>query len=266
MAASCGRCFFCADDLPQKCERLYKYGHQLATAERPFIGGLADHVVLVGGTGLLRLPEDIPDAIAAPMNCATATIAAVLRHAGIIAGRHVLILGAGMLGLTACAMARSCGARTVMVSDPDPICRQRALSFGATHIVSAGAGELADRVAETTAGRGADVVLELAGVRESVEAGLALVRVGGTLVLAGTVSPISAVALDPEKVVRNMLTLRGIHNYHPLDLVAARTFLAGPGRAFPFASLVGRSFPLEEAEQAFAHAHDQPGMRVAVVS
>src|SRR5262245_55961686 len=33
VVASCGRCFFCADDLPQKCERLFKYGHERATAE-----------------------------------------------------------------------------------------------------------------------------------------------------------------------------------------------------------------------------------------
>src|SRR5262249_42675864 len=50
IAVGCGRCFFCAEALPQKCERPYKYGHQRATAERPFGGGLADFVVLVPGT------------------------------------------------------------------------------------------------------------------------------------------------------------------------------------------------------------------------
>ena len=28
IAASCGRCFFCSNTLPQKCERLAKYGHE----------------------------------------------------------------------------------------------------------------------------------------------------------------------------------------------------------------------------------------------
>src|SRR5262249_34830595 len=58
VAASCGSCFFCAEDLPQKCERPYKYGHQRVALERPTGGGLADCVVLVPGTFCLRVPDD----------------------------------------------------------------------------------------------------------------------------------------------------------------------------------------------------------------
>jgi D-arabinose 1-dehydrogenase-like Zn-dependent alcohol dehydrogenase len=39
VVVGCGRCFFCADDLPQKCERPYKYGHVRVTRERPWGGG-----------------------------------------------------------------------------------------------------------------------------------------------------------------------------------------------------------------------------------
>ena len=109
------------------------------------------------------------------------------------------------------------------------------------------------------------MVLELAGVRETVQAALTLVRIGGTVVLAGTVLPTPAVALDPEQVVRRLLTIRGVHNYTPRDLVAAVDFLAGPGRTYPFASLVSRTFRLEEVEQAFGTAHAHPGSRVAVI-
>jgi hypothetical protein len=62
-----------------------------------------------------------------------------------------------------------------------------------------------------------------------------------------------------------MLTLRGVHNYHPCDLAAALAFLAGPGRGFPFQSLVAAEHALAEAEQAFAHAQARPGVRVAVI-
>ena len=85
------------------------------------------------------------------------------------------------------------------------------------------------------------------------------------MVLAGTVAPTPGVELDPEQVVRRLLTIRGVHNYHPRDLGAALAFLAGPGLGFPFATLVGKEFPLEEVERAFAHAHAHPGVRVAVV-
>jgi alcohol dehydrogenase len=263
VAASCGGCFFCADGLPQKCAALFKYGHERVQPEQPFAGGLADYVLLVPGTAVFRVPDGLSDALAAPANCATATVAAVLRTAGAVAGRSVLIFGAGMLGLTACALARANGAASVLVSDPDAARRARALAFGATQAFAP--EELAARVADATRGRGADVTLELAGVAAAVAAGLALTRVGGALVLAGTVLPTPSVPLDPEAVVRRMLTIRGVHNYAPGDLATALDFLAGAGKAYPFAELVSRTFRLDDAEQAIACAHAHPGGRVAVV-
>lgn len=263
VAVGCGSCLFCADDLPQKCERPYKYGHHQANLDRPTGGGLSDCVVLVPGTVWFRVPDELPHAVAAPANCATATVAALLRHAGPVTGRTVLVLGAGVLGVTACAMARTAGASTVIVSDPAAACRQRASRFGATHAFEP--AELVGGVSEITRGRGADVVLELAGTRGTVEMGLELARTGGTVALAGTVAPVGAVPLDPEQVVRRMLTIRGVHNYHPRDLATALKFLAGPGRGFPWHELVIAEYPLDEAERAFTHAHGNPGVRVAVV-
>jgi alcohol dehydrogenase len=264
LTVGCGGCFFCAADLPQKCERLYKYGHQHIAADRPTGGGLADSVLLVPGTFWLHVPDALPDAVAAPANCATATAAAALRAGGPGAGRTVLILGGGVLGVTAAAMARTAGAAAVLVGDPVAACRDRARQFGATHAFPPGEA-LTAGTQELTAGRGADLVLELAGVPGTVEVGLALTRTGGTLILAGTVAPGGAVVLDPEQVVRRLLTIRGVHNYHPGDLAAALDFLAGPGQAYPWETLVAATYPLGRAEEAFAEAHRRPGVRVAVV-
>jgi putative phosphonate catabolism associated alcohol dehydrogenase len=263
ISVGCGSCFFCTEDIPQKCERPYKYGHGRLNPERPLGGGLADCVVLVPGTFWLRVPDEVPATVAALANCATATVAALLRQGGPIAGRTVLVLGAGVLGVTACAMARVAGARAVMVSDSLPA--ERALRFGATHDFPADREELTAGVRDVTHGRGADLVLELAGAAESAEAALALARIGGTVLLAGTVAPVGTIGIDPENVVRRLLTIRGVHNYHPRDLATALEFLAGPGRDFPWRSLIVAEYPLEQAEQAFAAAHTQPGVRVAVV-
>jgi alcohol dehydrogenase len=264
VAVGCGACFFCGDDLPQKCERPYKYGHTRTERERPLGGGLAEYIVLVPGTAWFVVPDELSDRVAAPANCATATVAALLRYAGPVGGRGVLVLGAGVLGVTACAMARAAGAKAVLAADPAPAGRDRALAFGATDALPAG-DELAAGVADLTHGRGADVVLELAGTAESAAAALALARTGGRVILAGTVAPTAPVAVDPERLVRRMLTVRGVHNYHPRDLRAALAFLAGPGREYPFAGLVEAEYPLADTEAAFARAHARPGTRVAVV-
>jgi putative phosphonate catabolism associated alcohol dehydrogenase len=264
ISVGCGRCFYCTTDLPQKCKKLYKYGHVRTRPDRPNGGGLADYVVLVPGTAIFRVPDQISDCVAALSTCAAATVAAMFRLAGDVAQRTVVILGAGILGVLACAMAAAAGARHVVTFDPDARCSERAGAFAATHSVSANPDELTALVAELTQGRGADIVLELAGAASSVQLGMDLLRTGGRLMLAGSVAPTNAIAIDPERVVRQMYTIRGVHNYHPRDLAAALTFLSGPGLAFPFASLVGRSFLLGEVQQAFEYAARHAGVRTVV--
>jgi alcohol dehydrogenase len=277
ITVGCGNCFFCRHDLPQKCEHLFKFGHTRATVENPSGGGLADCVVLPPRTVWYRLPEELPNRVAAPANCATATVAAVLKAAGNCTNQTVLVLGAGVLGLTACAMARSVGAKHVVACDPQSEPRQRALAFGATHAVcplegtavenGSLSGELAVRMllAKLTENRGADLVLELSGAATAVKLAMEQARIGGTVVLAGSVSPSGPMQADPETLVRRMLTVRGIHNYHPRDLGTAIDFLSGPGCDYPFDTLVSGEFTLDQAEQAFACAHQHPGTRVAVV-
>jgi alcohol dehydrogenase len=263
--AACGECFFCTHDLPQKCTQLRKFGHECMTASGPFTGGLADFVVLRRGAAWLRLRDGLPDSIAALANCAGATAAAVVRYAGQLQGERVVVMGAGVLGAIACAMAATAGARAIIAVDPNHACRGRAARFGAAAALDPTSPEVVTQVMDATEGRGADVVLELAGSAASVQTGLALVRVGGTMVLAGAVAPCGPLAIDPETIVRRMMTLRGVHNYHPRDLAAAVEFLNDNRRRFPFDELVSNSYPLARADEAFQSAQATLGERVMVV-
>jgi len=263
--ASCHDCFYCKHDLPQKCEGGVKYGHHRTDPARPDGGGLADTITLVPGTAWFRVPDGLSTPVAALANCAGATVVAVLDAADRLAGRSVLVSGAGLLGVFACAMATANGATAVVALDPDRTCRERALGFGATHAFDPRDPTLEAQLATVLAPRGADVALELAGRAEAVELCLARVRTGGVVVLAGSVSPSPAVPLDPQQVVRRMLTLRGVHNYRASQLRTALDFLATHERRYPFASLVADTFPLDRTEEAFAAARAHPGRRVAVV-
>ena len=265
VAASCGSCFFCSHELPQKCEHLFKYGHEKMGDEHPLSGGLATHCHLARGTTVVEIPSGLPDEVACPANCATATVAAAIRAAGDISGAVVLILGAGMLGLTAAAMCRVRGARAVIVSEPDASRRTLAAAFGATSTAGAvDPGELEELLAEHTDGRGADLALEVSGAASAVRDSLERIRIGGTSVLVGSVFPAPPVPLDAERIVRRNLTLRGVHNYAPLDLREAVSFLAAHHRKFPFAELVPETFPLKRAEEAFRYALDESPPRVGI--
>ncbi len=264
VAASCAACFFCEHDLPQKCERLFKYGHEALVPDHPLSGGLAEFCLLAPGTGIVRLPDDLPDVTACPASCATATVVAALRTLGGVRDRIVLIQGAGMLGVTACALSRAEGARKVLCCDVDASRAQRALDFGAHEAISADAEELGASVQRWTAERGVDVALELSGAPAAIEAGLSLLRIGGRYALVGSVFPTRPVALLPEKIVRRQLTLCGVHNYLPADLVVAVGFLAAWHHRYPFADLVEETFSLAEATRAFERA-GAGAVRVAVV-
>ena len=262
LAASCSNCYYCTHDMPQKCERLFKYGHELASEGHALSGGLAAHVLLVPGTAVFPVPDALSDEAACPASCATATAAAALRRGGPLRDRCVLILGAGALGLSACAMARSAGAREVLVAEPRPGRRGLALRFGATAAVEH--PELAAAVRDRTAGRGVDLALELSGAAPALAASLELLRPGGKAVWVGAVFPTASLDLDPEAVVRRSIALEGVHNYAPRDLAAALGFLAAHASRFPFAELVEAEYPLERAAEALEAAADRGLLRVLV--
>jgi len=266
IAASCGDCFFCDSDVPQKCEHLFKYGHEEIVPTHPLSGGLADYCHLAAGTAIFRVPETLPDVVACPANCATATVAAALRVGGDCRGLAVLIQGAGMLGLTAAAMARSRGARDVLVCDVNENRLERAAAFGATRtlVISEHEQDLIDEVRGLTAGRGVDLAIELSGAPSAVETGVKLPRIGGRYVLIGSTRPTGPIALDPEAVVRRCLTIVGNHNYRPDDLGVAVKFLDNHGGEFPFADLVHDKFSLPKAAAAFDQAILGQELRVAV--
>ncbi len=271
VAVHCGECFFCQHELPQKCEHLFKYGHEPIRPQHALGGGLADYCHLAAGTTVFRVPEVLDDRVACPANCATATVVAAMRAAGICATDHckddvLLIQGAGMLGLTAAAMASSQQARDVIVCDIHAHRLRQAKQFGASHTVRVeqDSQALQDVVMETTRGRGVDLVLEMSGSPDAMETGMDLLRTGGQYIWVGAVSPARPVSLSAEKVVRKMLKIQGVHNYTPADLADALVFLESHQQNFQFATLVSKSFRLEEANAAFEEAANSGSLRVAV--
>lgn len=255
IAASCGACPPCQRGLEQKCDVLWKYGHEACVPPSPLSGGLAEAIHLRSGTTVVPLPDGVSDEVAAPANCATATVAAALRVAGEVAGRDVLVLGAGMLGLTAAAMARASGAGRVHVVDPDGGRRAMAERFGADVTTDPDGAEDVGP---------ADVVLELSGSSAAVEQALALAGLGGRVVLVGSVAPERPVRLDPERLVRGLIRVEGVHNYRPADLRAGVEFLSGSGARFPFGELVGSVHPLAEVGRAVDAALTGTDVRVGV--
>lgn len=250
--ARCGACDRCRRGTPQKCRRLVKYGHEAVTEAWTLNGGFASHVHVRAGTSIVAVDEEADARLLVPLSCGTATAWAALDRAAQVVGldgRIVVIMGAGLIGLTAAAMAADRGAR-VVVSDPDPARRDLASGFGATLTTDPAslAGLLARQDDE------AGVVLEASGSSRAVASALDVVGVGGVVVLVGSVFGSQPVPVVPQTVVRRLLTVRGVHNYAPSDLVGAAAYLSSRGDAYPFAGLVGETFGLSRLDDAIAAA------------
>lgn len=272
IADSCGQCAPCVDHgLPQKCERLFKYGHAAMTDGSGLNGCYASHVVLRAGTHVVPLPDGVSDAVAAPANCALATMVHAVdqwqRHlaagAGASAGT-VVVQGGGLLGVYACALLRELGATTVFCvevhDDRFPLIEQ----FGGAPVD----GRDPLRATEQILGScptGVDAVFEVAGSKELLPQGVRVLRVGGFYGWVGLVHPDSAIDVSAELVIRKCLTLRGIHNYRPIDLDQAIAFLARNGDRLPFESLVSPPVALEHLADAVELSRQRRTMRVSLV-
>ncbi|MFM1871931.1 MAG: hypothetical protein RL398_1353 [Planctomycetota bacterium] len=241
--------------MPQKVPGMLKYGHAELSAHCAWHGGLAEFTLLRANTPVARIAEEVPVRVAALTNCAIATAAAALRMAGGVIERRVLVTGAGALGLAVAAQARAAGAKWIGVVDPDPVRSELALRFGAedarTSIDGAVCGEI-------------DVVVDCSGQPTAMGEGLGVLALGGTAVWVGAVAPVGNVAIDPERMIRRLLTIRGLHNYTADDLAAAAAFVVGNHERFPFAELVQEEFALTDAEAAFRCAEGSSVHRVGV--
>jgi putative phosphonate catabolism associated alcohol dehydrogenase len=252
--SSCGTCICCSElGLPQKCtSALFKYGHASFKSESGLYGCYSTHIVLRKGTCVVRLPDEISNAVAAPANCALATICCAMRSAlrslGLkssfleIPGKaKVLVQGCGLLGLYAIALAKDLGAAVITATDVSESRLELAKQFGATR------GYNLTSQTEAPLSNEFDVIFEVCGVVSAVKQGIAALRPGGSLVLVGLVHPQSDLSgVTAESIIRKCATVVGVHNYAPEDLQAAVDFLLLHVKKgdLPFSEITSNAIPL----------------------
>jgi len=143
-----------------------------------------------------------------------------------------------------------------------------AKSFGADEtidVTSMNDDELVRKVHALCPPDGADVVMEVCGLASVVPTGIHMLRVGGRYVIGGLVSPNDMFKLDGNELLRKLITLKGVHNYHPRHLIQALDFVMANRNRFPFKDMVDSRFPLDKLNEAFAKAAERTVLRAAVI-
>lgn len=255
-------------DLPQKSPGVDKYGHMAATTEPHHHGGFGEYCYVLPQSWILKLPADLTDEEATPINCGVATMMCVTERAEIAMGDAVVVQGLGLLGLYGAAIAKARGARVVVGLDAVGARRELSARFGVDHAIdpsAMGEGELVEAVRALCRPEGADAVLEVCGHPEVIPAGIGFLRTGGRYVLAGVVNPDAFVRIDVNQILRKLVTLRGVHNYHPRNLVEALDFVQASRGRFPFHELVDGKYRLEQVGQAMKDAEERRVLRAAII-
>ena len=158
-----------------------------------------------------------------------------------------------MLGVIGCAMCRSLGARNIIavdVSDERLLTAQR---FGANFFLNADVkdGLTKEKILALAPDQNISVALDFSGVPETMETMLAALGIGGVAVLVGATFPQRALAISAEQLIRNVHTIRGLHNYNQQDFITAVEFMERHHGDFPFAELVQDAFNLNSVNEAF---------------
>ena len=97
---------------------------------------------------------------------------------------------------------------------------------------------------------GADVGIEVCGFPDAVPIGIRMLRIGGRYVIGGLVNPDSTFTLDGNDILRRLIKIIGVHNYHPRHLIQALDFVMSNRERFPFADIVDSKFSLDQLDEA----------------
>ena len=235
----CGTCDPCRIGRPNLCPNNQAIGIHLD-------GGFADYARLPAHRAHLMPASLNPEhaAFAEPLAC---TLHGIDLGAP-MPGQRVIVIGGGVIGLLALQLARNAGAEVMLITRQKAK-RNLAMDLGAETTAAT------PRDALTQWPQGADLVMECAGVPETVEASSYLARRGGKVVILGVLPKGQKVQIEPlDLLLREISIIPSFIN--PFTQSRAAAMIAAG--ALSFTPLITRRIALSDAPAVIA-APAQPG-------
>jgi L-iditol 2-dehydrogenase len=252
---ACGVCQKCVEGRYNLCENYGRdglhrqYGHNYQGADATY--------VVQGVKTIFRLPEALGFDEGALIDPASIALH-VANRGGVSPGDTVAITGAGAIGLLAgdAALIRGAG-RVIVVGRGQRLAKAALLGF---ETVDSEVGDPVDKVRALTDGLGADVVLECAGVPETVQWGMGMLRRGGRCAAVGI--PTVGVEIAMQRLVLD-----------ELELVGCRASAGEMRRVMPHvasgrmrvAEMITHRFPLSDYERAMATFNDRASGAIKII-
>ena len=242
----CGSCAYCTEGLPMHCLEMRFNGSAMRL---PHEQGLFRDRIVVEAAQCIPLPADADlGAVACAEPLAVCLHGAKL--AGEIAGKRVLVTGAGPIGILCAAIAAEAGAAEIVVTDLEDAVLEIAKQMGATRTLNAvrDAAEVA-RFAEEKGYF--HLAFECSAAAPAIKSAIAALRPRGVLVQVGVTGD---TPMPVNMLVAKEIRLQGTHRFHEEFAEAVEAITSG--RIDPRPMITGR-YPLEDAKSAFAAAADR---------
>lgn len=188
---SCRKCPSCNEGLEQYCDDFlggtYNSEDRIGgTKHKHTFGGYSDKIT-VEERFVLRMPENLDPAAAAPLLCAGITTYSPLKHWKVGPGQKVGVIGLGGLGHMGVKLAHAMGAQVVMITT-SPEKGADARKLGADEVLIS-----KDNAAMKAAARSFDFLLNTIPVGHDVDPYMELLKRDGTMVVVGAVEPLKHV-------------------------------------------------------------------------
>ena len=237
----CGRCRNCLAGRRHLCAHTQGVG-----VSRP--GAFAEYIVLPM-SNIWKHSEKIKLDIAAIFDPFGNAVHTALSFP--VLGEDVLVTGAGPIGIMAAAVAKHAGARYVVITDVNPYRLDLATKVGVTMAVDPRKTSLQEVQQELGMREGFDVGLEMSGNASAFRDMLVNMSHGGKIAMLGI--PAEQIAIDWNKVIFNMLTIKGIYGREMYETWYKMTVMLESG--LNIEPVITHHFSWQEYEKGFAVMH-----------
>ena len=250
----CGECIYCRHGNETMCETFRE------NLMEP--GGFADNILIRPRAADLAahvLPDDLADEAAVFIEPAACVLRGV-RRSEIASEGVAVVLGAGSMGLLHLLVLRAAlpGIQVIMI---DPVAGRLDLAANLGAAMTAAPGEAAqDAVRAATDGLGADAVFDTVGGAETLDAGLASTRQGGTVVLFAHAPDGAAAGFDLNDLFK--YERRIIGTYSGALTEQAEIFELIRSGALDPTPLATHKLPLDDFEQGVALVRNHQALKV----
>ena len=253
--APCNECYFCKRGQPNLCDDLLVN-----------LGAFAEYI-RVPGRLVRQNTFVLPDRLSYREAAIIEPLACVVHGQDLLRiqpGESVALIGAGgPIGLMHLQLALRQGASPVFAVDVNDGRLAVAEKLGATRIVNSLREDPVSVVRELTEGRGADVVIECAGVKAAWLTALDVARKGARVEWFGGLPGGTPVEVDSTRVHYDELTLFGVYHLTPLSL--ERAFRMVCNGLIDAKTLVTHEVPLQRLEDGLKMMMDGQSVKVAVL-